>query len=131
MPCGTKIVNAVLLVAATTLSTAPVATATPQPNMVHRKYSEAVKEFKDAGLSVRIASKIGDRTAVDDCIVVHQHLRSEAQMTKKKVARTTMLVSLTCFAGVATVTAPGQSAATPTSTSAPTSKADKPAGRGR
>lgn len=91
------------------------ATAAPPPNQENLKYADAVKALKDAGYTAVVAAKFGDRTPLSDCRVVHQHLRGEAQSTKKKVNPSTVLLSLTCYAGTASATAPGESAVTPAS----------------
>jgi hypothetical protein len=46
----------------------------------------AKKALSNPGFTVVVASRIGDRTSLEDCIVVHRHLRGEAKSTKKKVA---------------------------------------------
>lgn len=108
------IVASLPLTLALTMAVPPLAFATPKPpNEESLKYADAAKALKDAGFTVRVASKIGDRTALDECTVVHQHLRGEAQSTKKKVDPKTVLISLSCYGGTASHTSPGDSAGTP------------------
>ncbi len=108
-------VAALPIATALVLTAHSTATAAPPPNQENLKYSDAVKALKDAGFTAVVATKFGDRTPLSDCRVVHQHLRGEARSTKKKVNPSTVLLSLTCYAGTASATAPGESAVTPAS----------------
>lgn len=107
----TGILTAVVVLAAA-WSPSGIALASPSaPNQSGAKFSDAKKSLEGAGFAVVVASRVGDRTSLDDCLVVHQHLRGEAQTTKKKTVPKTVLVSVTCYAGTASATKPGSSSA--------------------
>lgn len=86
-----------------------IAHASTVPDESGVKYSDAKKAFSSAGFTLVVASRIGDRTPLENCVVVNQHLKGEAHSTKKKVAPTKVLVALQCYDGVASAKKPGSS----------------------
>lgn len=107
---------AVLLAAACSTGIAHAATVPDQSGV---KYSDAKKALSSAGFTIVVASRIGDRTALENCVVVSQHLKGEAQTTKKKVVPKNVLVAVECYDGVASAKKPGISASAAKSKNAP------------
>jgi len=110
------ILTAVSVMLGTAWSTSGIAHASPAvPDESGAKYSDAKKALSDAGFTSVVASRIGDRTALENCVVVNQHLKGEAQTTKKNVAPKNVLVAVDCNGGAASAKKPGTSAAAPKS----------------
>lgn len=106
----TPLLTAVAVLLAATCSTG-VAHASTVPDESSVKYSDAKKALSSAGFTIVVASKIGDRTPLENCVVVSQHLKGEAQTTKTKVVPKKVLVAVECYDGVASAKKPGNSAA--------------------
>lgn len=98
---------------------AGIAHASTVPDESGVKYSDAKKALSSAGFTIVVASRIGDRTPLENCVVVNQHLKGEAQTTKKKVVPKKVLVAVQCYDGVASAKKPGTSASAAKSKGAP------------
>lgn len=87
---------AVAIALAVWASTEGTAFAAKPPDQTGSKYADAKKALSDAGFTVVVASRFGDRTPLEECKVVHEHLRGEAQTVKKAPTPTTVLVAVQC-----------------------------------
>jgi hypothetical protein len=80
-------------------------------NFAGQKYGDAVSVASDAGLSVIISSRVGDKASLDQCIVTSSQaapfLHNGDHVTK------TMLFNLNCNAEYASARSPGPSTASP------------------
>jgi hypothetical protein len=76
-----------------------------------QKYADAATVASNAGLSVIISSRVGDKTSLDQCIVTSSQaapfMHNGDHVTK------TMLFNLNCNAQYASVKSPGPSTASP------------------
>src|ERR1700742_3381845 len=91
-----------------------VAHASPQPNVVGQKYSDASSALSSAGLSVVVSTTVGDTVDRSDCIVTRQQGRTVAAPENTSASPTSqVLLSLNCGAPVASATSAGNSLASP------------------
>jgi hypothetical protein len=100
--------------AALALAGSAVAVAGSGPDVSGQKYSDAQSAISGAGMTAVVATTVGDQKAWPDCVVTHAQQRTVQPPANSSGSSTTqMLVSLNCEAGVASATAPGNSAASP------------------
>lgn len=76
-----------------------------------QKYADAATVASNAGLSVIISSRVGDKTSLDQCVVASSQaapfVHNGDHVTK------TMLFNLNCYAEYASAKSPGPSTASP------------------
>jgi hypothetical protein len=96
------------------LAGSAVAVASSGPDVAGQKYSDAQTAISGAGMTAVVSTTVGDQKAWPDCVVTRAQQRTvQAPANSSGSATTQMLVSLNCDAGVASATAPGNSAASP------------------
>ena len=79
-----------------------------------QKYSDAQSSLSSAGFKPVVETVVGDQKSWPDCLVTRTQQRTvQPPPNSSGSATKEMLVSLNCDAGVATATAPGNSAASP------------------
>jgi hypothetical protein len=78
-----------------------------------QSYSDASSAISGAGDKVVIASKVGDRDSLDDCVVSHSQKAAWIKTDAFTPVTDTVLVYLNCDAKLASGTAPGNSLASP------------------
>jgi len=99
--------------AALAISAGGVASASTT-DVTGQKYSDAQGALSSAGFKPVVESTVGDQKAWPDCIVTRTQKRTvQPPADSSGSATSEMLVSLNCDAGVASATAPGNSAASP------------------
>ena len=91
-----------------------------------QKYSDAQSAISGAGMTAVVSTAVGDQKAWPDCVVTRAQQRTvQPPANSSGSATTQMLVSLNCDAGVASATAPGNSAASPEGKAAVAAAASK------
>lgn len=113
--------RAVAMVSSLVATAMSVALLTPQiagaaPDVVGKKYSEAVTELESAGLTPIIKSTVGSRLNRDDCIVTNvsdQRYLRPAPGSGSSFAWGEVEVSLNCNGDLATTNSPGSSVGSP------------------
>jgi hypothetical protein len=112
--------------AALALAGSGVAVAGSGPDVSGQKYSDAQSAISGAGMTAVVSTAVGDQKAWPDCIVTRAQQRTvQAPANSSGSATTQMVVSLNCEAGVASATAPGNSAASPEGKAAVAAAASK------
>lgn len=86
-------------------------TASAAPSVVGKKYSEAQEEIEDAGGKAVVASRVGDKLDLDDCIVTN--IWDSSFLRIDSADENEMSVALNCAGEYATATNPGASVADP------------------
>lgn len=85
------------------------------PDVVGKKYSDAVSEIEDGGGSAKIASSVGGALPQDDCVVTNAwkapFVRDEGDEYAHNDGE--VMLALNCAGAYATGTHPGASAASP------------------
>jgi hypothetical protein len=76
-------------------------------------YSEAASAASDAGLSVVVAARVGDKVPQDECIVTSSQSAPFLHGDDFAHVADTVQFNLNCNAGYATATTPGPSLASP------------------
>jgi hypothetical protein len=101
-------------IAALGVAGSAVAQADSSTDVTGQKYSDAQSALSSAGLKPVVETVVGDQKAWPDCVVTRTQKRTvQPPENSSGSATNEMLVSLNCDAGVATATAPGNSAASP------------------
>jgi hypothetical protein len=116
MRCGRAVVgvSAAAAVLALGMVGSGVAVADSSTDVTGQKYSDAQGVLSGAGLKPVVESTVGDQKAWPDCIVTRTQKRTlQAPPNSSGSSTSEVLVSLNCNAGVASATAPGNSAASP------------------
>ncbi|WP_326545177.1 hypothetical protein QGN32_15090 [Mycolicibacterium sp. ND9-15] len=125
-----KVVSIVFLSAmsAATVSGAMVGAgaAVAAPNVVGMKYSDALEQIENSGGRAVVASRVGDKLDLDDCIVTNIWDSSFLRINSSD--NNEMSVALNCAGEYATATNPGASVADPLGRAAK-SKAEAEAAR--
>ncbi|OLT87244.1 hypothetical protein BKG60_29120 [Mycobacterium syngnathidarum] len=78
-----------------------------------QKYSDVQSSLADAGMKGVVATRDGDTVSDDDCVVTHSENAHWHKGDDFAPVTDTVLLNLSCNAGVATAKAPGNSAASP------------------
>ena len=100
--------------AALAISGSGAAVAGSAPNVTGQKYSDAQTAITGAGFKPVVLTTVGDQKSWPDCVVTRTQQRTVAPPPNSSGSATNqILVSLNCDAGVASATAPGNSAASP------------------
>lgn len=103
--------------------------ASAATNVTGQKYSDAQSALSSAGFKPVVVSTAGDQKAWPDCIVTRTQKRTvQPPANSSGSATTEMLVSLNCDAGIASATAPGNSAASPEGKAAAAAAAQQSSG---
>ncbi len=76
-----------------------------------QKYSDASSAASDAGQTVVVANRVGDKVAQDDCIVTRSQTAPFASANDGVHVSDTVQFYLNCNGGVASATTPGPSLA--------------------
>jgi hypothetical protein len=76
-------------------------------------YSDASSAAEDAGQTVIVASRVGDKAAQDDCIVTSSQTAPFLHGDDFAHVSDTVMFNLNCNAGYATANTPGPSLASP------------------
>jgi hypothetical protein len=76
-------------------------------------YSDASSAASDAGQSVVVAARVGDKVSQDDCVVTRSQTAPFASANDGIHVSGTVQFYLNCNAGVASATTPGPSLASP------------------
>jgi hypothetical protein len=101
-------------IAAALAAGAGVAAASPGPDVVGKKYSDAQTALSAAGITPVVSTTVGDRQSWPDCVVDSQVSRTvPPQENSGESATSRMLISLNCDAAVASALSPGNSLASP------------------
>jgi hypothetical protein len=116
--------------AATAAFGAGVANAQGAPDVHGKTFSEASKTLANAGYTVQVSTTVGDRQAQDDCLVTSQRAGMNPSAIEFRSGPfapsdgSLVLVSLNCNAASASITNPGNSAASPQGKQAAQEQAD-------
>lgn len=86
-------------------------TAAAAPNVVGMKYSDAQEQIQNAGGRAVVASRVGDKLDLGDCIVTN--IWDSSFLRISAADQNEMSVALNCNGGYATATNPGTSVAHP------------------
>ncbi len=78
-----------------------------------QKYSDVTSKLADASLTGVIATRVGDITNDDDCIVTSSEKAPWIKGDDFAPVTDTVLLNLNCYAGVASATQAGNSAGSP------------------
>lgn len=101
-------------IAALALMGSGAAAADSTPDVAGQKYSDARATLSGAGVTPVVETTLGDQKAWPDCVVTRAQKRTvQPPPNSGGSATTQMLVALNCDAGIASATAPGNSAASP------------------
>jgi len=79
-----------------------------------QKYSDASSAASDAGKTVVVAARVGDKVAQDDCLVTRSQTAPFASANDGAHVSNTVQFYLNCNSGVASATSPGNSLASET-----------------
>jgi hypothetical protein len=110
---GVSAAAAALAALAISGSGAAVAGSSP-PNVTGQKYSDAQTAISGAGFKPVVLTTVGDQKSWPDCVVTRTQQRTVPPPPNSGGSATNqILVSLNCDAGIASATAPGNSAASP------------------
>lgn len=85
--------------------------ASAAPSVVGMKYSDALEEIENAGGKAVVASRVGDKLDLDDCIVTN--IWDSSFLRISEADESEMSVALNCAGEYATATNPGASVANP------------------
>ncbi|WP_253868003.1 hypothetical protein [Mycobacterium sp. GA-1285] len=86
-------------------------TASAAPSVVGMKYSDAQEEIENAGGTAVVASRVGDKLDLGDCIVTN--IWDSSFLRISEADESEMSVALNCAGEYATATNPGASVANP------------------
>lgn len=86
--------------------------ANAAPDVVGKTYADAKSAIADAGETAVIESRVGDRKAVDDCVVTNIR-DSNFLDSSGKPRGNSVLVNLNCYATYASALFPGYSLGSP------------------
>ncbi|MFV9632142.1 hypothetical protein [Mycobacterium neumannii] len=86
-------------------------TASAAPSVVGMKYSDAQEEIENAGGKAVVASRVGDKLDLGDCIVTN--IWDSSFLRISQADESEMSVALNCAGEYATATNPGASVANP------------------
>lgn len=86
-------------------------TASAAPSVVGMKYSDAQEEIENAGGKAVVASRVGDKLDLGDCIVTN--IWDSSFLRISQADESEMSVALNCAGEYATATNPGASVADP------------------
>nr|WP_234712932.1 hypothetical protein [Mycolicibacterium komanii]CRL76214.1 hypothetical protein CPGR_04402 [Mycolicibacterium komanii] len=86
-------------------------TAAAAPSVVGMKYSDAQEEIENAGGKAVVASRVGDKLDLGDCIVTN--IWDSSFLRIDQADSSEMSVALNCAGEYATATNPGASVANP------------------
>jgi hypothetical protein len=116
--------------AATAVLGAGVADAQGAPDVQGKKYSEASTVLADAGYTAQVSTTVGDQLSRDDCLVTNQRTGMSPSAIEFRSGPfapsngSTVLVSLNCNGGAASIGGAGNSAASPEGKKAAQEQAD-------
>ncbi|RAV08624.1 hypothetical protein DQP55_19040 [Mycolicibacterium sp. GF69] len=85
--------------------------AAAAPNVVGMKYSDALEQIENAGGTAVVASRVGDKLDLADCIVTN--VWDSSFLRINSVDNSEMSVALNCNGEYATATHPGTSVGSP------------------
>jgi hypothetical protein len=83
-----------------------------------KKYSDASSAASDAGLTVVVAARVGDKVSQDDCVVTRSQTAPFASANDGAHVASTVQFYLNCNGGYATAGMPGPSLGSPEGRSA-------------
>ncbi|MCW2591778.1 MAG: hypothetical protein JWQ86_4205 [Mycobacterium sp.] len=83
-----------------------------------KKYSDASSAASDAGLTVVVAARVGDKVSQDDCVVTRSQTAPFASANDGAHVASTVQFYLNCNSGYATAGMPGPSLGSPEGRSA-------------
>lgn len=86
-------------------------TASAAPSVVGMKYSDAQEQIENAGGKAVVASRVGDKLDLGDCIVTN--IWDSSFLRISQADESEMSVALNCAGEYATATNPGASVANP------------------